>query len=223
MRLAGSWGREEHVVQFILAMIDRGLSRVTIAGKLSAIAFMGKLWWGYVPFAGELGTSILEGWAREHGAVSRVREPISCALLQDMVRLLPWVCLNGEESMIFATLMSWMYFGAFRVSELFGTRGAPGVQWEDVSFQGSWVVLGPSVAAAGSPATLGITLGRVQGKAAGQVFCRRDGRRVTGPQLLWVMRRVLRVLGERPHRLELIRSALGQRRTRHEEGGAGSV
>ncbi|XP_078515088.1 uncharacterized protein LOC144773887 [Lissotriton helveticus] len=50
---APGWRRSEDVVQFILHLIDRGLTRVTIAGKLAGIAFMGKLLWGYSPSAGE--------------------------------------------------------------------------------------------------------------------------------------------------------------------------
>ena len=37
------WRRTEDVVQFLLDLMDRGFSRVTIAGKLAGIAFMGKL------------------------------------------------------------------------------------------------------------------------------------------------------------------------------------
>lgn len=53
--------RQEDVIEFILSLIEKGLTKVTIAGKLADIAFMGKLFWGYAQSAGELGSRMLEG------------------------------------------------------------------------------------------------------------------------------------------------------------------
>ena len=41
--------------------MERKQSKVTIAGKLAGIAFVGKLVWGYTPTAGEMGRRMLEG------------------------------------------------------------------------------------------------------------------------------------------------------------------
>ena len=72
----GLWQRTEDVVQFILGLIDRRQSRVTITGKLAGIAFVGKLLWGYAPSAGEVGRRMLEGWARKIGYEGRLRRPL---------------------------------------------------------------------------------------------------------------------------------------------------
>ena len=51
----GAWSKAEDVIQFMLGRMERGLSRVTKAGKLAGIAFVGKLVWGYTSTAGEMG------------------------------------------------------------------------------------------------------------------------------------------------------------------------
>ena len=109
--------------------MDRKQSRVTIMGKLAGIAFMGKLLWGYSPSAGEVGRCMLEGWPREIGNGDKKRRPIVWGLMKRVVSALPSVCRGTDEVELFATLMLWMFFGAFRVSELLGTRSAEGVSW----------------------------------------------------------------------------------------------
>ena len=72
----GLWRRSEDVIQFILKLIEKGQSRVTIAGKLAAIAFVGKLIWGYAPTAGEMSRRLMEGWSREVGQKGKKRSPL---------------------------------------------------------------------------------------------------------------------------------------------------
>ena len=128
----GLWQRTEDVVQFILSLIDRRQSRVTITGKLAGIAFMGKLFWGYPPSAGEIGRRMLEGWARELGNGGRMRRPLVWGLLKKVVWSLSTVCEDKMETELFTTLMLWMFFGAFRVSELLGSKSTEGLNWKEV-------------------------------------------------------------------------------------------
>ncbi|KAJ1159912.1 hypothetical protein NDU88_000416 [Pleurodeles waltl] len=85
------------VVHFIMCPIDRGLSALTIAGKLSGVAFYGKLLWGYKTTLGELGIQILEGWARERGAGIQERHPIMWGILKEVIGVLPQVALQGPQ------------------------------------------------------------------------------------------------------------------------------
>ncbi|XP_078503203.1 uncharacterized protein LOC144761851 [Lissotriton helveticus] len=216
VRQRDKWRREEQVVQFMLGLMDRGLARVTIAGKLAGVAFMGKLWWGYAPSAGELGGRLLEGWEREKGARVRQRRPITEAMLEGLLNRMPVVCRDQEEAVRFSTLMSWLYFGAFRVSELVGLKGQAGVRWGDVEFRGrevavrlrrsktdqrergTWVVLGPGDKEAVCPVEWGRRLAAGGTEAGTEVFDRGEAGRVTAAQLLWVLRHALRSMGEDP-------------------------
>ncbi|XP_078502881.1 integrase/recombinase xerD homolog [Lissotriton helveticus] len=211
---APGWRRSEDVVQFILHLIDRGLTRVTIAGKLAGIAFMGKLLWGYSPSAGEVGKRMLEGWSRERGREHMVRRPLSWQTLARVLQVLPSVCLNGFEVCLFSTLMVWMFFGAFRVSELLGSKVTFGVGWENVRFLEAglhiWLARAKTdqhskgrgiwLEASSPPETCPLGWARrlrdCSGAALeGPVFRHVDGSRVTEYQLRMVLRKALRFLG----------------------------
>ncbi|XP_069092659.1 integrase/recombinase xerD homolog [Pleurodeles waltl] len=203
----------EDVVQFIMGLIEKGQTRVTIAGKLAALGFMGKLLWGYLPSAGELGQKILNGWARELGVTGRVRHPISVALLKLLFPVLGDVCHDARKAMLFLTFMSWLFFGAFRVSELLGLPGHSGILWSEVQpgeegvvvvirksktdqkGVGATVLLRRYPARSICPGLLERRLRMEKGPLDGPVFCHAEGFRVTASQLLGVLRRGLSRLG----------------------------
>lgn len=209
-----AWRRVEDVVQFIMDLIEKGLTRVTIAGKLAGIAFWGKLLWGYQPSAGELGRRILEGWTRESAGGGQVRKPLSWRTLSRLVAALPEVCSSRWETCLFSTLMCWMFFGAFRVSELLGGRKGVGVTWEGVRPQGSgilvwlarsktdqrgrgkWVMLDAPSPQETCPTRWARNWLAMRGSGVpGGIFIHENGSRVTEAQLRGVLRKALQRLG----------------------------
>ncbi|KAJ1150873.1 hypothetical protein NDU88_003660 [Pleurodeles waltl] len=205
--------RIEDVITYMLDMIDKRLSKVSMAGKLAGIAFMGKLLWGYAPSAGEFGQRLLEGWARERGGRARERRPISLDLLRPIMASTAKICKSLEETLLFRTLMSWMFFGAFRVSELLGSKFWEGGRWDDVCISQSGVgvflnrsktdqrKIGRQVFMRAYPVQdmcpMRLTR-RMQGmgwRQTGLVFCHRNGDVVSAYQLLVVMRSCLNHIG----------------------------
>ncbi|KAJ1130104.1 hypothetical protein NDU88_008460 [Pleurodeles waltl] len=71
--------RFEDVVHFIMELVERRQSRITISGTLAGIAFIGKLLWAYSPSAGELGQCILDGLSKEDGRRGSGRQPLTLA------------------------------------------------------------------------------------------------------------------------------------------------
>ncbi|XP_069092652.1 integrase/recombinase xerD homolog [Pleurodeles waltl] len=203
----------EDVIQFIMDLIGKGQSRVTISGKLSALGFMGKLVWGYPPSAGKLRMRILQGWEKSFGQKGLEHQPISLAMLKRLITMLGDLCYDDHEVILFRTLMSWMFFGAFRVSELLGLSEKSGILWREVRAVREglalWVRqsktdqkgLGVTVVLRRypykdiCPVNLGVQLRSKSVVSEGPVFCHADGRKVTAAQLLAILRKGLSGMG----------------------------
>ncbi|XP_069057794.1 integrase/recombinase xerD homolog [Pleurodeles waltl] len=203
----------EDVIQFIMDLIGKGQSRVTISGKLSAIGFVGKLLWGYPPSAGELGTRVLKGWDKSFGKRGLERQPISLTMLKGLIAMMGSLCYDERAAILFGTLMSWMFFGAFQVSELLGRSGATGILWREVRVvrkglalwvrqsktdqkgAGATVVLRRYPCKDICPVRLGVILRSGSEFSAGPVFCHAGGRKVTAAQLLAVLRKGIAGMG----------------------------
>ncbi|KAJ1105921.1 hypothetical protein NDU88_003324 [Pleurodeles waltl] len=95
---------------------------------------MGKLLWGYPPSVGEVGQRILDGWAKEDRRQGSRRQPLTLDLLKRVTHVLESICYNEFECLLFRTLKSWMFFRAFRVSELLAARRHREVTWDDIAF-----------------------------------------------------------------------------------------
>ena len=57
------------------------------------------------------------------------------------MQALTHICNNGVERVIFSALMLWMFFAAFRVSELLGLRAGEGLDWGGCGVAGRGVVI----------------------------------------------------------------------------------
>lgn len=84
---------------------------------------------------GEFGERILEGWGRKVGLRGPKRRTLTLDIFSKVMKVLPKICASSRELMLFSALVAWMFFGAFKVSELLGGRGCRGIIWEEVSQQ----------------------------------------------------------------------------------------
>ncbi|KAJ1087866.1 hypothetical protein NDU88_001028 [Pleurodeles waltl] len=212
-------GRVEDVVHFIMAMLERRQSRITIVGKLAGIAFWGKFFWGYTPFHWGIRTADLRRLGNRRRE-ARCRETAIVIGVVEGRYEHSWgggMCYDATESLLFKTLMSWMFFRAFRVSELLGSRTKAGVKWDYVVFRGATVDvriksskmdqqgLGVQVVLATYPVSeiCPVSLGRVlkqEGAAGEDVFRHRNGVKVSARQLLAVVRAGLKYVGQNASR-----------------------
>ena len=94
------------------------------------IRFYGKFFWGYEPSAGELRKKLLQGWVKEKGRSVRTRDPITMQRLVKLLRNLQVICYDMFEFMLFILWMVWLFFGAFRISELLAKGSEPGMKVE---------------------------------------------------------------------------------------------
>lgn len=129
---------EQGVLQFVLHCRDKGLSSATISGKIAGVSFYASLFLGFDPTKDVLISRVLKGWGREKrgGRKGVLREAITFELLVRLLRALPGCCYDSSEVAVFRLCMVWMFFGAFRVSELLGTRWAGGRRYEEIRLDG---------------------------------------------------------------------------------------
>lgn len=210
---------QQGVLQFVLYCIDKGLSSATISGKLAGIAFYCSLFIGFDPTREVVLGRVLKGWRRDNvtGGRTRVlREAITFQLLVDILGALSSCCYDGFEVGLFRLCMVWMFFGAFRVSELLGTRMRSGRRYGEVRVydgrlgiwlgqsktdplgRGKWVWLNENGTAAVCPVQEWRFFLQLERGPGDEIFCHADGARVTAPQLLAVLRMALKKLGIDP-------------------------
>ena len=94
----------------------KGLAPGTIQGRLSALAFYGKIN-GHKDFSMDYRTKkMLEGWSKERGGVKDSRAPISLSLLVRICEQWVLLCRDEYEKALFNSLIA--FFSALRISEL---------------------------------------------------------------------------------------------------------
>uniref|UniRef100_A0ABM5GDC1 Integrase/recombinase xerD homolog n=1 Tax=Pogona vitticeps TaxID=103695 RepID=A0ABM5GDC1_9SAUR len=146
MQLDHTWPAPvEHLLQFSVALHNKGLAPSTIQGKLAAVGFYAKAN-GFRDFSGDFRIrKMLEGWAREKGKVEDDRTPISPVILERLGELWGVVCGDGYEKVLFHAAALVAFFGAMRISELValgkGDVSRNALQFDDVMVQGEQVVV----------------------------------------------------------------------------------
>ncbi|KAJ1140997.1 hypothetical protein NDU88_007334 [Pleurodeles waltl] len=77
----GCLQRTYDAVSFIMSNIDKKIMATTIAGKLADLSLYGNLFWEYEPSAEEMGSRLLQRWAKEKQTTRSARDPISIKVL----------------------------------------------------------------------------------------------------------------------------------------------
>ena len=106
----------EHLHEFMVYLYRKGLAPAAVQGKLSALAFYGKIN-GYRNFSGDYQIrKMLEGWSRERGRVGDTRAPISPPLLESICEHWALLCKDKYKIKLFHAASLIAFFGALRIS-----------------------------------------------------------------------------------------------------------
>lgn len=108
---------DQHIIQFIVSCSLRGLSSASVRTYLSGISFKCKLQYTRDPTQNFVVKKLLAGMSRLISTTD-ARLPITPALLEKLINVLPVVCSSLYEVILFSAVFSCSYFGLFRVSEL---------------------------------------------------------------------------------------------------------
>lgn len=106
------------VLQFIVQQKERGRSLSRVKGQLSAIAFFAGLEGGSDPTKDIIVKRAMQGWERLAPKVQDNRRPRDASRLQNILGVLPQVCVSSYEAQLFRLAYSLAFFGAFQISEL---------------------------------------------------------------------------------------------------------
>lgn len=108
------------MVQFVGYLSAKGLSYATVRSYLAGLSYLTKLQDFQDPTDQFLVSKLLQGLKRiKHTQDSRL--PITKHLLQRIITILPSVCKDNYESLLFSSAFSIAFYGLLRVSEVIVT------------------------------------------------------------------------------------------------------
>ncbi|XP_061464864.1 integrase/recombinase xerD homolog [Rhineura floridana] len=107
-----------HLLQFMIYLKGHNNSVSTIAGQLSALAFISKVR-GLPDHSVDFRVrKVLEGWSHSAPRPTDRRRPITPDVLLQILAMFRCLCSSQYESHLFAAVTLTMFYGAFRPSEV---------------------------------------------------------------------------------------------------------
>lgn len=110
-------GRADHFVMYISYCFEMGFSPSTIRSYISGLSFYHKLHNWFDPLELFVVKKLLEGYSRSRRRVDN-RAPVTPQILHSICTLLPSICYNDYEAILFKAAYLLAYFGLLRVSEV---------------------------------------------------------------------------------------------------------
>lgn len=204
------------MLNFVLHLINKGFSYTTISGKLAGVSFYGQLCWGRDLVGDVLLRRMLKGLNRSRSQSVHLREPITYPLLRQLLEQLPLCCYDLWEVTHFRLCIIWLFFGAFRVTELLGLRDQMGIQCSEVQVQddtlkiwlrrsktdqlgkGTWVQLRNSGVQECCPLSECYSFLHSSGLKGGSIFLHKNGAKISSAHLLAVLWKTQVGVGQDP-------------------------
>ena len=125
----------DHILQFIVFLLQENLSHSTILCYIAGIRFYSKVN-GYDDTSQLFVVKkVLEGIKRSKGSTKDNRLPITKDLLKVILNVVPVACSSQYEACMFSTAFSLAFHGLLRVSEIAASNGLKGnvLSFNDIS------------------------------------------------------------------------------------------
>lgn len=203
------------ILSFIMYLIQKNLAHSSINCYLSGISFYCKINDFDDPTQKFVVRKVLEGLKRSKGTVHDHRLPITSDLLYNILRILPNVCKNAFETLLFRTSFSVAFHAMLRISEfaLSSTKSQHALVYSDVSLHQNAVLIQIGSSKTDQyrkgvclkldhkpgfeycPVLLVSQFFKVRPPNSGLFFCHFDTKPLTRFQVVTVLKKALELLG----------------------------
>lgn len=203
------------ILSFIVHLNLRNISHSTISCYLSGISFYCKINDVDDPTQKFVVRKVLEGVKRSNGRVNDQRLPITLDLLINIIRILPAVCINSYEAILFKASFSLSFYALLRISEFAQSNGQMKhtMSFSDISFPGdclklripssktdqqglgTYLQIGKQANHDICPVRLMQKFLKSRPQFQGPLFCHFDGKPLTRYQVVSVLKRAITYLG----------------------------